>query len=151
MHFVQGLYCGLFIQCGRIARHSQCIEPSNYMPQCRQPFKQKIASFQFLCSIFANINGTVNVLEDSLCDWTQFPFEKYEGNIELLGGEEWRKGQAIELYISKANFMRHEIQGGRKYYKKFKEESLKALTFHPQYQRYAEINLQNIAKKVLLS
>lgn len=103
-----------------------------------------------MTSIFAGINGTVNVLEDSLCDWTQFPFEKYEGNMELLEDQEWRKGQAIELYISKANFMRHEIQGGRKYYKKYKAQSLKALTFHPQYQRYADINLQNIAKKVIL-
>ena len=104
--------------------------------------------FQFLDKIFANINGTVNVLEDSLCDWTQFGFRKYEGNVELLEAESWRTGQAIEIFIRKDNFMRHEIQGGRKFYKKYKKQSLHALTFKPQFQSYADINLRNIAKKV---
>ena len=44
--------------------------------------------------------------------------------------------------------MRHEIQGGRKFYKKYKKQSLDALTFKPQFQSYADINLHNIAKKV---
>jgi hypothetical protein len=92
----------------------------------------------------------MKVLEDDLCDYTQWPFQKYEGNIEYLGTDDWKTGKAIELFIAKSNFMRHEIQGGRKYYKKFKKQSLKALTFKQQYQRYAEINLNNIAKKVLL-
>ena len=57
--------------------------------------------FQFLDKIFSNINGTVNILEDALCDWTQFGFRKYEGNIELLGADSWRTGQAIQIYIGK--------------------------------------------------
>jgi len=105
-------------------------------------------AFQFLNKIFANINGTVNVLEDSLCDWQQFGFRKYEGNVELLGSDSWRTGQAIQIFIAKENFMRHEIQGGRKFYKKYKKQSLEALTFKPQFQSYADINLHNIAKKV---
>ena len=104
--------------------------------------------FQFLDKIFTNINGTVSVLEDSLCDWHQFGFRKYEGDVELLGTDSWMTGQAIEIYIAKENFMRHEIQGGRKFYKKFKKQSLEALTFKPQFQSYADINLRNIAKKV---
>ena len=102
-----------------------------------------------LNKIFANVNGTVNVLEDSLCDWRQFGFEKYEGNIELLGTEYWKTGKAIQIYIGKENFMRHEIQGGRKFYKKYKKQSYKALSFQPQFQRYAELNLENMAKKVI--
>lgn len=110
-------------------------------------YYEKEAYF-FLDKIFANLNGTVNILEDSLCDWTQFGFRKYEGNVELLGSESWKVGQAIEIYIAKENFMRHEIQGGRKFYKKYKKESLAALTFKPEFQSYADVNLRNIAKKV---
>jgi len=105
-------------------------------------------AYYFLDKIFTNINGTVSVLEDSLCDWHQFGFRKYEGDVELLGTDSWMTGQAIEIYIAKENFMRHEIQGGRKFYKKFKKQSLEALTFKPHIQSYADINLRNIAKKV---
>ena len=98
--------------------------------------------------IFKNVNDTVKVLEDGLCDWRQFGFQKYEGNIEHLGNPDWKTGKAIEIFISKENFMRHEIQGGRKFYKKYKEESYKSLEFKTEFQRYAELNLQNIAKKV---
>ena len=68
----------------------------------------------------------------------------------MLGGSEWQTGRAIELYISKSNFMRHEIQGGRKYYKKYKKQAYHALTLQPQFQNYAQVNLHNIAKKVIL-
>ena len=44
--------------------------------------------------------------------------------------------------------MRHEIQGGRKYYKQFKRQSLKALTFKRPFQRHADITLSGIAKKL---
>ena len=98
--------------------------------------------------IFRNVNETIKVLEDGLCDWRQFGFQKYEGNIEFLGTHEWQTGKAIEIYIAKENFMRHEIQGGRKFYKKYKKEAYHALEFKPEFQRFAELNLQNIAKKV---
>ena len=57
-------------------------------------------------------------------------------------------GKAIEIFIAKENFMRHEIQGGRKFYKKYKTEAYHALEFKPEFQRFAELNLHNIAKKV---
>lgn len=101
-----------------------------------------------LTQIFNGVNGTIKVLEDSLCDWRQFGFQKYEGNIELLGTDDWMIGKAIAIYIAKSNFMRHEIQGGRKYYKKYKQQSIKALTFKPEFQRFADLNLNNVAKKV---
>ena len=78
-------------------------------------------SYEVLDYIFANIAETkLKILEDELCDWKKFKFEKYEGNVELLGGPEWAKGKAVQLYIDKKNFLRHEIQGGRKYNKKFR-------------------------------
>ena len=45
-------------------------------------------------------------------------------------------------------FYRHEIQGGRKYYKKFKKEVHHTLNFKPHIQSFAQANLLNIAKKV---
>ena len=50
--------------------------------------------------------------------------------------------------LGKYNFMRHEIQGGRHYYKKYKKEAFHLLTLKPQFQNYAQVNLHNIAKKV---
>ena len=103
-------------------------------------------SFKVLDHYFENIN--LPVLEDSLCDWRQFPFKKYEGNMELLGRPEWATGQAIQLFIDKSNFMRHEIQGGRQYYKKYRTESLRALTFRKNFRDHANKILSEIAKKV---
>ena len=54
----------------------------------------------------------------------------------------------FQLYIDKKNYMRHEIQGGRKYYKQFREQSMKALTFKKPFRRHAEITLGEIAKKI---
>ena len=105
-----------------------------------------------MLNFFPNINGTIRTLEGDLCDWTEFGFRKYEGNIELLGAEEWKTGHAIEVYLSKSNFMRHsEIQGGRKYYKKYGKEMRHALTFKSKFQSYADLNLHNVAKKVTLN
>ena len=62
----------------------------------------------------------MKVLEDELCDWTAFKFQKYESDIEKLGLPEWSVGKAVQLYIDKKNFMRHEIMGGRKYVKEYR-------------------------------
>ena len=77
-------------------------------------------SLDVLIYIFENVAGTVKVLEDELCNWRDFGFKKYEGDIELLGLPEWSTGKAVQLYIDKKNFMRHEIQGGRRYIKQFR-------------------------------
>lgn len=102
-------------------------------------------SFEVLDRYFENIN--IPTLEDGLCDWRTFPFQKYEGNIEELGDPEWKTGKAIEIFVAKKNFMRHEIMGGRKYYRQFRDESVHALKFRPQFQRHADITLGGIAKK----
>ena len=96
---------------------------------------------------FENVNKH-KVLEDDLCDWISFGFQKYEGNIELLGNPEWRTGRAIEIYLRKENFLRHEIQGGRKFYKKYRKESFEALTLKAKFRNHAEVTLQRISKKV---
>merc|ERR1712001_131626 len=95
---------------------------------------------------FENVNKH-KVLEDDLCDWISFGFQKYEGNIDLLGNPEWRTGRAIEIYLRKENFLRHEIQGGRKFYKKYRKESFEALTLKEKFRNHAEVTLQQISKK----
>ena len=77
--------------------------------------------------------------------------QKYQGNIELLGNPEWIKGNAIQVYLSKEDFMRHEIQGGRKYYKQFRKESRDALQLKEPFRRHAELTLQQISKKVIMT
>lgn len=54
---------------------------------------------------------------------------KYEADLEFLAQPQFATGQAIKIWIDKANYMRQEIQGGRKFYKKYKKESMRALTF----------------------
>ena len=88
------------------------------------------------------------VLEEDLCNWKGFPFQRYENNIELLGRPEWNTGKAIEVYISQHNFMRHEILGGRKYYKRYRKQSFGALVLKQQFRRHAELTLEQVAKKV---
>ncbi len=73
----------------------------------------------------------MKILEDELCDWKAFKFQKYESDIEKLGLPEWSVGKAVQLYIDKKNFMRHEIMGGRKYIKEYRlvERHLENLFF----------------------
>ena len=70
--------------------------------------------------IFENVNGTMNVLEDDLCECsapvrpgfrqelscTSWPFQKYEGKVEDLGTDEWKTGHAIRIFLARENFMR---------------------------------------------
>ena len=35
-----------------------------------------------------------------------FPFQKYEGRVENLGGEQWKTGQAIQIFVAKENILR---------------------------------------------
>ena len=35
-----------------------------------------------------------------------FPFQKYEGRVEHLGGEQWKIGQAIQIFVAKENILR---------------------------------------------
>lgn len=87
-------------------------------------------SFDMLNYFFANVRGTMKVLEESLCDWREFGFEKYEEDVEKLGLPEWSVGKAVRLYIDKKNFMRHEIQGGRKYVKEFRFKMLQIILLY---------------------
>jgi len=86
-------------------------------------------------------------LEDKLCDWRQFPFEKYEGDVELLKRPEWRTGRAVQIFIQQSNYMRHEIQGGRHYYKKFRKQTMEALTFRPKFRMFADRALADVARR----
>jgi hypothetical protein len=56
-------------------------------------------SYEAMDYYFANIGGTVKILEKALCDWKKFGFQKYEGDIEKLGLPEWSTGKAIQVPI----------------------------------------------------
>ena len=47
-----------------------------------------------------------------------FPFQKYEGRVDLLGAEQWKTGRAIQIFVSKENILR------------FVHKSLHFLTFN---------------------
>ena len=100
------------------------IWPLRYSKNFVQQYNQAIiycliTSLQFLMKIFENVNGTMNVLEDDLCECSapvhpgvrqeltcSFPFQKYEGAVDLLGTDEWKTGQAIRIFLARENFMR---------------------------------------------
>ena len=62
-----------------------------------------------------------------------FPWETYGGDVRLLNSPEWSKGRAIKLTTRREDFMRHEVQGARHFYKKYRKQSLHALTLRPKY------------------
>ena len=35
-----------------------------------------------------------------------FPFQKYEGRVDLLGAKQWKTGRAIQIFVSKENVLR---------------------------------------------
>ena len=53
----------------------------------------------------------------------------------------------LQIFIDKSNYMRHEIQGGTKYYKNYRRQSLRALTFRPQFRNHADKTLAEVAEK----
>ena len=104
-------------------------------------------SYDLLKLYFENVDDH-KVLEEDLCNWKNFGFQKYQGNIEFLGSPEWRTGNAVQIYLAKEDFLRHEKQGGRKFYKKYRKQSFDALRLKEQYRRHAELALQQISNKV---
>ncbi len=52
-----------------------------------------------------------------------------------------------QVHIDKKNYMRHEIQGGRKYYKKYREQSMAALSFRDKFRKHARNTLGDIKKR----
>ena len=58
------------------------------------------ASHNQLKFYFKNVDQTpVKVLEESLCDWDEFGFQKFEGSITNLGDQAWSQGKAIRVII----------------------------------------------------
>jgi len=112
-----------------------------------QTFMEKEA-VDMLSQYFVFGNSTHKVLEEDLCDWQKFGFRKFDGNVEDLGGDEWASGKAIQIFVRRTDFMRIEVQGGRKYYTDYRKQSLRALTFKDKFASHARITLKNIAKKV---
>ncbi|CAB4061717.1 unnamed protein product [Lepeophtheirus salmonis] len=49
--------------------------------------------------------------------WEKFPFEEFEGDIDLLGQEKWAKGKAVEVHYSQSNFMKQEVLGGKRFHR----------------------------------
>ncbi len=54
---------------------------------------------------------------------------------------------SFKIHIDKKNYMRHEIQGGRKYYKKFRKQSMSALSFRERFRKHAQQTLEDVAKR----
>ncbi len=47
---------------------------------------------------FQNVDQMpVKVLEEGLCDWDQFGFQRYEGSISHLADPAWNTGRAIQI------------------------------------------------------
>lgn len=53
--------------------------------------------------------------------------------MRQLKSHEWSKGRAIKLTTRREDFMRHEVQGNRQYYKKYRKQSLQALTLRSKF------------------
>ena len=63
----------------------------------------------------------------------EFPWATYGGDVRLLQSDQWKKGRAIKLTTRREDFMRHEVQGHRQFYKKYRKESLRALTLRSKF------------------
>ena len=129
--------------------------PENGVGSCEHFFRDNLGIWKdvnlkvAICfQYFVHANVTHDILEENLCDWRKFPFAKYEGRVDQIGDRELATGQAIQIYVDKKNFMKQELHGGRRYYTDYRKETTLLLTMHDKFVRHAEINLQNIAKKV---
>ena len=56
-------------------------------------------SLERLQLYFENVDKH-KVLEEDLCNWKNFRWQKYQGNMEYLGNDEWRTGNSIQIYLT---------------------------------------------------
>eukprot|EP00096_Caligus_rogercresseyi_P011923 TRINITY_DN4842_c0_g1_i1.p1 TRINITY_DN4842_c0_g1~~TRINITY_DN4842_c0_g1_i1.p1 ORF type:complete len:380 (+),score=14.15 TRINITY_DN4842_c0_g1_i1:58-1197(+) len=104
-------------------------------------------SHKHMSKFFKNIK--IPILEDAFCDYRKFPFEIFEGDIDILGRESWSKGKAVEIYLSQSNFMRHEILGGKRFHRKYRKEANHVFTMKDKYQNHADSVLEELRDKTI--
>ncbi|XP_040564915.1 galactoside 2-alpha-L-fucosyltransferase SEC1 [Lepeophtheirus salmonis] len=106
-------------------------------------------SHKHMSKFFKNIN--MPILEDTFCDYRKFPFEEFEGDIDLLGQEKWAKGKAVEVHYSQSNFMKQEVLGGKRFHRLYRKEANQVFAMKDKYQNFADSRIREIRDKVIKS
>ena len=102
---------------------------------------------QTLSKIFIDQIESMKTLEDSLCDYKEFGFEKRVVDLDMLESDDYKIGKALVLqtdYIKQS-------KGWWTLFNKYEEKTLKALKFNPEISTYVETTMAEIAKKVTQS
>ena len=102
---------------------------------------------QTLSKIFIDQIESMKTLEDSLCDYKEFGFEKRVIDLDMLESDDYKIGKALVLqtdYIKQS-------KGWWNLFNKYEEKTLKALKFNPEISTYVETTMAEIAKKVTQS
>ena len=97
-----------------------------------------------LSQIFVGQIEKMKTLEDSLCDYAQFGFEKVNIDFDSLKLEEYRFGRALALTVD----LDKPGKGWWQLYKRHRKETVNALSFKPEILRHVEITKRKIIKKV---
>ena len=104
------------------------------------------ATKQSLSRIFVGHIETMKTLEESLCDHTQFGFQKLFLDLDLVDSEEYRNGRALALQVNVHN----PGKGWWNLFKRYYKETIAALQFNPEISNHVETTIREIAKKVTL-
>ena len=99
-----------------------------------------------LAHIFVDEIERMKTLEDSLCEYSQFGFQKIFLDLEKIDTEEYNKGRALSLQTTYLN----PGKGWWTLFKRYQKETASALKFNPEISNYVETTISEIAKKVLL-
>ena len=102
---------------------------------------------QTLSKIFIDQIESMKTLEDSLCDYKEFGFEKRVIDLDMLESDDYKIGKALVLqtdYIKQS-------KGWWNLFNKYEEKTLKTLKFNPEISTYVETTMAEIAKKVTQS
>ena len=101
---------------------------------------------QTLSKIFVGKIENMKTLEDSLCDYSQFGFQKSFLNLDMITSNDYAKGKALALQINLLN----PGKGWWKLFKQYQRKTkLAALKFNPEISTYVETTISEIGKKVL--
>ena len=96
-----------------------------------------------LSQIFVDQIERIKTLEDSLCEYGQFGFQKIFVDLDKIDTEEYNKGRALSLQINLFN----PGKGWWTLFKRYEKETVSALQFKPEISEYVETTMSAIAKK----
>ena len=106
---------------------------------------------QFLSKIFVGQIENMNTLEDAICDYKQFGFERIKDDIASLDEERFKVGRALALSVDIDNPNGCGTRcGWWKFYRIYRKRTISNLPFKQEIVTHVETTIRKVLSQVLI-